>query len=45
MGLVGMAQVSARYWLSQQRSIPKETAGTIISRLAWRGISGFPLTS
>lgn len=45
MGLVGMAQVSARYWLSQQRSIPKETAGNTISRLAWRGISGFPLST
>jgi AcrR family transcriptional regulator len=42
MGLVGMAEVSARYWLSQHRAIPKETAATLISRLAWRGISGFP---
>ncbi|TDD75346.1 TetR/AcrR family transcriptional regulator [Actinomadura rubrisoli] len=42
MGLVGMAEVSARYWLSQHRAIPKETAETIIARLAWRGISGFP---
>ncbi|WP_030173140.1 TetR/AcrR family transcriptional regulator [Spirillospora albida] len=44
MGLVGMAEVSARYWLSQHRAIPKETAETIIARLAWRGISGFPRT-
>ncbi|GAA2164070.1 TetR/AcrR family transcriptional regulator [Actinomadura napierensis] len=42
MGLVGMAEVSARYWLSQHRAIPKETAEKIIARLAWRGISGFP---
>lgn len=42
MGLVGMAEVSARYWLSQQRAIPKDTAEKIIARLAWRGISGFP---
>jgi hypothetical protein len=40
-----MAQTSARYWLSQQRSIPKDTAEKIIARLAWRGISGFPRTS
>jgi AcrR family transcriptional regulator len=44
-GIVGMAQTSARYWLSQQRSIPKETAEKIIARLAWRGISGFPRTN
>jgi AcrR family transcriptional regulator len=43
MGLVGMAEVSARYWLSQHRAIPKDTAEKIIARLAWRGISGFPM--
>lgn len=42
MGLVGMAEVSARYWLSQQKAISKETAENVIARLAWRGISGFP---
>ncbi len=42
MGLVGMAEVSARYWLAQQRTIPKDTAEKLIARLAWRGISGFP---
>lgn len=45
MGLVGMAEVSARYWLSQHRAIPKDTAEKIIARLAWRGISGFPLST
>jgi AcrR family transcriptional regulator len=45
MGLVGMAEVSARFWLSQHRAIPKETAEKIIARLAWRGISGFPRTA
>jgi hypothetical protein len=42
MGLVGMAEVSARYWLAQHKSIPKETAEQLIARLAWRGIGGFP---
>jgi len=42
MGMVGMAEVSARYWLSQQKAISKETAENVIARLAWRGISGFP---
>jgi AcrR family transcriptional regulator len=45
MGLVGMAEVSARYWLGQQKAIPKETAEALIARLAWRGISGFPRSS
>ncbi|TDC17060.1 TetR/AcrR family transcriptional regulator [Actinomadura bangladeshensis] len=45
MGLVGMAEVSARFWLSQHRTIPKDTAEKIIARLAWRGISGFPRTA
>jgi AcrR family transcriptional regulator len=44
MGLVGMAEVSARYWLSQQGSIPKDAAARLVARLAWRGISGFPRT-
>jgi AcrR family transcriptional regulator len=45
MGLVGMAEVSARYWLSQRGSIPKDQAEHLIARLAWRGIGGFPLTT
>jgi AcrR family transcriptional regulator len=44
MALVGMAQVSARYWLSTDRAIPKEQAEQLIARLAWRGISGWPMT-
>ncbi|HEY5360823.1 MAG TPA: TetR/AcrR family transcriptional regulator [Streptosporangiaceae bacterium] len=44
MALVGMAQVSARYWLSTDRAIPKDQAEQLITRLAWRGISGWPLT-
>ncbi|MQA95630.1 MAG: TetR family transcriptional regulator [Streptosporangiales bacterium] len=44
MGLVGMAEVSARYWLSSDRSIPKDAAEQLMARLAWRGISGWQLT-
>ena len=44
MALVGMAQVSARYWLSTDRAIPKEAAEQLLARLAWRGISGWPRT-
>jgi AcrR family transcriptional regulator len=45
MALVGMAQVTARYWLSSDRTIPKDAAEQLIARLAWRGISGWPKTS
>ena len=45
IGLVGMAQVSARYWLSTLGEIPREAAEQVVARLAWRGISGWPLTS
>jgi AcrR family transcriptional regulator len=41
-GLVGLAQVSARYWLVTEGSIPRETAAQLISTLGWRGIGGFP---
>ncbi|ADG89691.1 TetR family transcriptional regulator [Thermobispora bispora] len=44
VGLVGMAEVSARYWLRSHGSIPKDAAVQLIARLAWRGISGFPRT-
>jgi AcrR family transcriptional regulator len=42
VGLVGMAEVSARYWLTTHGSIPKHAAEQLLARLAWRGISGFP---
>jgi AcrR family transcriptional regulator len=43
--LVGIAQVSARFWISGGTSaIPLEEAKHLVSNLAWRGISGFPLT-
>ena len=45
VGLVGMAEVSARYWISTKGSIPKEVAEQLMARLAWRGISGFPRTT
>jgi len=45
VSLVGIAQVSARYWISGGPSmITVEEAKHLVSSLAWRGISGFPLT-
>jgi len=45
IGMIGMAQVSARYWLSTLGSIPREAAEQLVARLAWRGISGWPRTA
>jgi AcrR family transcriptional regulator len=45
MALVGMAQVSSRYWLSTDKAIPKDAAEQLLARLAWRGISGWPRTA
>ena len=49
MALTGMAQVSARYWLSRgdwgpgkAGEVPREEAARIVGQLAWRGIGGFP---
>jgi AcrR family transcriptional regulator len=44
-GMQGMVQVAARRWLREGApSVPREEAAELISSLAWRGISGFPLT-
>lgn len=46
VGLVGLSQVTARYWLdANQSSIPREEAINLMSTLAWKGIAGFPLQS
>src|SRR5580692_3042859 len=45
IGLVGMAQMSATYWLGTDRAIPKDAAEQLMARLAWRGISGWPRAS
>jgi hypothetical protein len=42
VSLVGMAQVSARFWLDDPREIPQQDAATLVASLAWRGIRGFP---
>ncbi len=43
VGLVGASQVSARYWLDNDRPVPKHEAVAITSSLAWRGIAHLPL--
>jgi hypothetical protein len=42
VSLVGMAQVSARFWLDTEGAISQEDAATLVAGLAWRGIRGYP---
>ncbi|MBK1788947.1 TetR/AcrR family transcriptional regulator [Prauserella cavernicola] len=44
VGLVGLSQVSARFWLTHHSSMSRDDAVALTSTLAWRGIgAGFPL--
>ncbi|MFS3130794.1 TetR/AcrR family transcriptional regulator [Nocardioides sp. Bht2] len=42
VSLVGMAQVSARFWVNDPGEISKADAAALVSALAWRGIAGYP---
>jgi AcrR family transcriptional regulator len=42
VALVGMAQVSARYWLADGSQISRDDAAALIAGPAWRGIRGYP---
>ncbi len=44
VSLVGMAQVSARYWLAGGIDVSQDEAVALVSALAWRGIGGYPRT-
>jgi len=44
VSLVGMAQVSARFWIAEPSELGQEEAVELVSALAWRGIRGYPLT-
>lgn len=44
VSLVGMAQVSARFWLTEAGGITREDAAALVAGLAWRGIRGYPKT-
>jgi AcrR family transcriptional regulator len=44
VSLVGMAQVSARFWLDARGDIAQREAASLVAGLAWRGIRGFPRT-
>jgi hypothetical protein len=42
VSLVGMAQVSARFWLTEAGGIERGDAAALVAGLAWRGIRGYP---
>jgi len=42
VSLVGMGQVSARFWLHGDGSIDQAEAASLVAGLAWRGIGGYP---
>ncbi|MER6400664.1 MULTISPECIES: TetR/AcrR family transcriptional regulator [unclassified Kitasatospora] len=42
-GVCGLAQITARYWLSQGLEIPRDEAVRLVASLAWRGLKGFPM--
>lgn len=43
-GLMGMAVTGSRLWLRGDLSVGRDEAAALTASLAWRGISGFPLS-
>jgi AcrR family transcriptional regulator len=43
VGLVGLSQVAAQYWLDSDQSVSRDEAVALLASLAWRGLAGFPL--
>ena len=44
-GLVGLAQVAARWWLATGSDLDKQRAVDLLVGLIWRGVSGAPLAA
>jgi len=42
VALVGMGQVSARFWLNNPGETSQDEAAGLVAGLAWRGIRGYP---
>ncbi|UWP82089.1 TetR/AcrR family transcriptional regulator [Dactylosporangium fulvum] len=42
-GLVGAAEIAARFWLTNGRQVEKAEAEALLTALSWRGIASFPL--
>jgi AcrR family transcriptional regulator len=41
-GMTGLAETSARWWLAGKGTLSRDEAVSLMSALAWRGMSGFP---
>jgi AcrR family transcriptional regulator len=44
IGMMGLAEVAARWWLQSPPVIDRDDAIRLLGNLTWRGISGFPRT-
>jgi AcrR family transcriptional regulator len=44
VGMIGLAEVAARWWLQAPGLIERDHAIRLLGNLTWRGISGFPRT-
>jgi AcrR family transcriptional regulator len=42
-GMTGLAESSARWWLASKGTLSRDEAVSLMSALAWRGMSTFPL--
>ena len=42
VGLVGLSQVAAQYWLDSDGAVPRDEAVALLSGLAWGGLAAFP---
>ncbi|MGH3769269.1 MAG: TetR/AcrR family transcriptional regulator [Pseudonocardiaceae bacterium] len=45
VGVVGISEHSARYWLTRRQDLPKEEAVALTAALAWKGLAGLPVHS
>ncbi|MBF9067623.1 TetR/AcrR family transcriptional regulator [Streptacidiphilus fuscans] len=43
VGVCGLCQITARFWLAQDGTIPQDEAVRLVSSLSWRGLKGFPM--
>jgi AcrR family transcriptional regulator len=44
VGMIGLCQIAARYWLRTERAVPKHEAIERLSSFAWKGFAGLPFT-
>lgn len=45
IGVIGISEHSARYWLTRRQDLPKEEVVALTAALAWKGLAGLPVHS